>query len=188
MRHLFAFVADCCHRPAICMIACRKQSTSCCCWCTCLICMAELSMIAQRSGLAQACIAFHELGCGNPDCLLQNPTLSACWCVGLCQVMIPVISFSRDTTPFCKSMSIAESALFLVYSIFAFLCNLLGPSFFDLAHVFHFYIFPFSYTSRGDILVWGFLASYVVLLPYTRRLLEKYEQRAESRIAPEAQD
>ena len=121
-------------------------------------------------------------------CSLQNPTLSACWCVGLCQVMIPVISFSRDTTPFCKSMSIAESALFLVYSIFAFLCNLLGPSFFDLAHVFHFYKFPFSYTSHGDILVWGFLASYVVLLPYTRKLLEKYEQRAERRIAPATQE
>ena len=114
----------------------------------------------------------------------QNPTLSACWCVGLCQIMIPVISFSVDTTPFCKSVSQPEAFLFLVYSIFGFLCNLLGPTWFDVAHMFRFYKFPFSFTSWWDLRVWAFLFLYVLLIPSMRKLLERHAQRSANRIAP----
>ena len=114
----------------------------------------------------------------------QNPTLSACWCVGLCQIMIPVISFSVDTTPFCKSVSRPVAFLFLVYSIFAFLCNLLGPTWFDVAHVFRFYKFPFSFTSWWDLRVWAFLFLFVLLIPIMRKLLDRHERRSANRIVP----
>ena len=116
--------------------------------------------------------------------VLQNATLTACWCVGLCQILIPVISFSVDTTPFCKPISRSEVVLFLTYSIFAFLCNLLGPTWFDVAHVFRFYKFPFSFTSWWDLRIWAFLFSYILLIPYIRKLLERHEQRAANRVAP----
>ena len=116
--------------------------------------------------------------------MLQNPTLSVCWCVGLCQIMIPVISFSVDTTPFCKSVGNAEAVIFVTYSIFAFLCCLLGPAFFDLAQIFTFYKLPFSYTSWADLIVWVFLVVYIACIPITRRVLERYEQRAENRVVP----
>lgn len=102
----------------------------------------------------------------------------------MCQIMIPVISFSVDTTPFCKPISRPEVVLFLTYSIFAFLCNLLSPTWFDVAHVFRFYKFPFSFTSWWDLRIWAFLFSYILLIPYIRKLLERYEQRAANRVAP----
>ena len=83
-------------------------------------------------------------------------------------------------------MSIAETTLFLIYTIFVFLCNLLGPTFFDVAHVFNFYKFPWSYTSWEDGIVWLTMAPYVILVPYTRKLLDRYEQRRENRIVPVA--
>jgi hypothetical protein len=81
-------------------------------------------------------------------------------------------------------MSVAESVVWVVYTIFAFLCNLLGPSFFDAAHVFRFYKFPFGYTSREDGIVWVFIFAFVVMVPASRRALEKFEQRSQSRVVP----
>lgn len=115
---------------------------------------------------------------------LQNPTLSMCWCMSVCQILIPVLTFTKDTQPFCKSMSVAETTLFLIYTTFAFLCNLLGPSFFDAADVFRFYKFPFSYTSWADLFVWTFLFAYLVTVPFTRKLWDKFELYRNNRIAP----
>ena len=98
--------------------------------------------------------------------------------------MIPVLTFGKDTQPFCKTMSVAESVAFVVYTTFAFLCNLLGPSFFDAAHVFRFYKFPFSYTSWEDGIVWLFMFVFVLMIPASRKALEKFEQRSQSRVMP----
>ncbi len=81
-------------------------------------------------------------------------------------------------------MSVAETVVWVVYTLFAFLCNLLGPSFFDAAHVFQFYKFPFSYTSREDGIVWVFIFVFVVMIPASRRALEKFEQRSQTRVMP----
>ena len=113
---------------------------------------------------------------------LQNPVSSACWCIGLCQIIPPVISFARDTQPHCIAVNKAEAVLFLVYALFAFLCNLLGPTFFDALNVFHFYKFPFSYTSKYDAVVWSFLMMFVVVLPISRKYLDKLERRREARL------
>ena len=160
----------------------RRSDLQCCTSSTlCCTCLSDCCIVPCTVAAA-----------GQPGChvtdpsllLLQSPVLSACWCVGLCQIMIPVITFSRDTTPFCKSVSIAEAALFLIYSTFAFLCNLLGPNFFDRAEMFGFYNFPFSYTSWHDLMVWAFLAVYIVVLPYTRKLLDAHEQRKSNKVMP----
>ena len=98
--------------------------------------------------------------------------------------MIPVISFTKDTEFFCKPMSVAETILLSIYSFFAFLCNLLGPSFFDAAHVFNFYNFPFRYTSWEDGIVWLALFACVIVVPKARKLLDQYEQRRDRRIMP----
>ena len=81
-------------------------------------------------------------------------------------------------------MSMAESVVWVVYIIFAFLCNFLGPSFFDTAHVFKFYKFPFSYTSWEDGIVWLFIFVFMVMVPASRKALEKFEQRSQSRVMP----
>ena len=114
-------------------------------------------------------------------CWLQNPVASACWCIGLCQIITPVISFARDTQPHCIGINKAEWILFLLYALFAFLCNLLGPTFFDKANVFRFYKFPFSYTSKYDAVVWAFLMMFIVVLPISRKYLDQLERRRETR-------
>lgn len=112
---------------------------------------------------------------------MQNVVVSCVWVVGLCQVVIPVISFSRDTQPHCKHTNLPETLLFLTFSIFAFLCCLLGPTFFDKIDLFHFYKFPTSFTYYLDAIVWAFLLVFLVVLPISRKYLDCWEQWRESR-------
>ena len=81
-------------------------------------------------------------------------------------------------------MSLAETVVWVVYTTFAFLCNPLGPGFLDAAHMFKFYKFPFSYTSREDAIVWVFIFVFVVMVPASRKALEKFEQRSQIKVVP----
>jgi len=59
-----------------------------------------------------------------------------------------------------------------------------STSFFDAAHVFKFYKFPFSYTLWEDGIVWLFMFVFVLMVPASRKSLEKFEQRSQSRVVP----
>ena len=99
------------------------------------------------------------------------------------QIRIPAASFAYDVGAFCKRFSIPEAILATVYGIFAFLCVLLGPAWFDAADVFKFYHFQFSYTYKLDLVGWCFMVGFLVVLPVTRVLWNRYDLRL-GRVSP----
>ncbi|DBA92220.1 TPA: hypothetical protein ACH3X1_015928 [Trebouxia sp. C0004] len=113
----------------------------------------------------------------------QNPVLSAVWPVSLAQILTPAYSFSVDVGAFCQRSSRPEILLNAAYCIFSFLCALIGPSWFDAANVFKFYHFKFSYSYKVDLVGWCFLVLFLTILPVTRRLWDRYEQRL-TRVSP----
>lgn len=59
----------------------------------------------------------------------------------------------------------------------------LGPSWFDVTNVFKFYHFKFSYTFKLDLLGWGFVVMFLVVLKLIRKLWERYDENL-ARVSP----
>lgn len=116
-------------------------------------------------------------------CWLQNPVLSTVWSVSLVQILTPAYSFTVDVGAFCERISRPEILLNAVYLTFSFLCCFVGPSWFDATNLFKFYHFRFSYSYKLDLVGWGFIVLFVVVLQITRRLWDKYELRV-TQISP----
>ncbi len=125
------------------------------------------------------------LGCNSQHACrcLQNPVLSAAWTVSLVQILTPAYSFSVDVGAFCQKVSRPEVLLNATYLIFSFLCDFVGPSWFDAANLFKFYHFQFSYSYKADLVGWCFFLLFLTVLPLTRKLWDRYEQRV-TRISP----
>lgn len=67
--------------------------------------------------------------------------------------------------------------------MFSILCAFVGPSWFDATNLFKFYHFKFSYAYKVNLVGWCFIVLFLTVLPLTRKLWDRYEQRV-TRISP----
>ncbi len=141
--------------------------------------LSELAVEASIASLA------YGLFCDSQHvyCCLQNPVISAVWPASLAQILTPAYSFSVDVGVFCQKVSRPEILLNATYLVFSFLCAFVGPSWFDVANLFKFYHFKFSYSYKADLAGWCFLVLFLTVLPLTRKLWDRFEQRV-PRISP----
>ncbi len=109
--------------------------------------------------------------------------LSTVWSASLAQILTPAYSFSVDVGAFCQRVSKPEILLNATYTIFSLVCALIGPSWFDAANLFKFYHFKVSYSYKTDLVGWCFLVLLMAILPLTRKLWDRYDQRV-TQISP----
>ena len=107
---------------------------------------------------------------------MQGLAVTVIWVVGFVRVLIPVLSFSVDTHPFCKSVSWPELGLVVFYMVFATVSCLLGPGIWDVAGLLHLCKLPISLGWKFELVALSFATVYVVVFTLTRRLDKRYRQ------------
>ena len=114
---------------------------------------------------------------------MQNPVVTLVWAASLSSCILPLVTFAVETGEFTQGFSKPEAILALTYTIFAFLCDILGPSWFDAMNLFKFYDFRISFMYKYDLVGWAFFAVYFGALTATRRIWDRHERRT-TRITP----
>ena len=108
---------------------------------------------------------------------MQNPVLTLVWAATLSSCMLPLATFAVDSGEFTHGFSKPEAFLAFTYTSFAFLCDILGPSWFDALNLFKFYRFNVSFMYKFDLVGWAFFAVYFSAMTATRRIWDRYELR-----------
>lgn len=93
---------------------------------------------------------------------VQSPSLTLAWLIAINNTLLPVITFVVDVYGFCKTISIPEIALFAVYEAFCVVSSTIGPAWFDVTNLFHFYPMPFYFQWRVYGYGIGFIACYLL--------------------------
>ena len=93
---------------------------------------------------------------------MQSPTLTLVWLIAINNTLLPVISFVVDTYSFCKFFSNAEIALLAIFEAFCIVSSTIGPAWFDVTNVFHFYPMPFHFQWRVYRNGIGFIVCYLL--------------------------
>lgn len=92
----------------------------------------------------------------------SSPSLTLAWLIAINNTLLPVITFVVDVYGFCKTISIPEIALFAVYKAFCVVSSTIGPAWFDVTNLFHFYPMPFYFQWRVYGYGIGFIACYLL--------------------------
>lgn len=108
------------------------------------------------------------------------------WIAALNAVALPSVAFANDAWLFCARLSPPEFLLYTVNTIFGILCSVLGPSWFDVLDIYHFYQLPLAFTWRLYLLLCGFMLLYVIALYSIDRIRKWYEQHHRNAIVPSA--
>ena len=114
---------------------------------------------------------------------MQNPVLTLIWAETLSQSMLPLVTFAVDSGEFSQKFSKPEVMLGTLYTSFAFVCDIMGPAWFDFRNVFKFYQFKVSFMYKYDLVGWAFFAVYFTVMTTTRMMWRWNDQRV-ARIAP----
>ncbi|DBA84346.1 TPA: hypothetical protein ACH3X2_006236 [Trebouxia sp. C0005] len=107
---------------------------------------------------------------------IEGMAVTVIWVVGFVQVLVPVLSFSVDTHPFCKSVSWPELGLIVFYMILTTVSCLLGPGIWDAAGLLHLCKLPISFGWKFELVALSFATVYIVVFTLTRRLDKHYRQ------------
>lgn len=91
------------------------------------------------------CHAFYHDIQGFLWCLLQSPATTVIWIAALNTIALPAVSFGHDASLFCVAFNRSEILLYLVNTVFAVLCSFLGPWWFDVLDIYHFYHLPWAF-------------------------------------------
>ena len=84
------------------------------------------------------------------------------WLIAINNTLLPVISFVVDVYGFCQNFSIAEIALLAVYEAFCIVSSTIGPKWFDVTDLYHFYPMPFHFQWRVYGYGIGFISCYIL--------------------------
>lgn len=107
---------------------------------------------------------------------MQGMAVTVIWVVGFVQVLVPVLSFSVDIHPFCKSVSWPELGLIVFYMTLTTVSCLLGPGIWDVAGLLHLCKLPISFGWKFELVALSFATVYIVVFTLTRRLDKRYRQ------------
>lgn len=95
--------------------------------------------------------------------VVQSPTVTVVWLTALNNTLLPVIIFVVDVYGFCKGVSIPEIALLAVFEVFCVISTTLGPDWFDVLNLYHFYPMPFHVEWRLYAHAIGFIPAYMIV-------------------------
>ena len=105
---------------------------------------------------------------------MQSPTVTLVWLIAINNTLLPVITFVVDVYGFCKLVSIPEIALLAVFEAFCIVSSTIGPDWFDVLDLFHFYPMPFHAMWRIYGYGIGFIAAYLIAFHGVRIAWDKY--------------
>lgn len=108
-------------------------------------------------------------------CVVQSSTLTLCWLIAINNLLLPVITFVVDVYGFCKQLSIPEVVLLTVFEVFCIVSSTIGPKWFDVFNLFHFYPMPFYFEWRMYMYGIGFISSYLLTFHCVRIIWNRYE-------------
>ncbi|KAL0028992.1 hypothetical protein WJX77_010388 [Trebouxia sp. C0004] len=104
----------------------------------------------------------------------SSPTLTLVWLIAINNTVLPVVTFVVDVYGFCKQVSIAEVVLLAIFEGFCIASSTLGPDWFDLLNLFHFYPQPFQWEWRMYMYGIGFISSYLLLFQCVQMVWNRY--------------
>lgn len=107
-------------------------------------------------------------------CVVQSPTLTLVWLIAINNTVLPVVTFVVDVYGFCKWVSIPEVVLLAVFEGFCIVSSTLGPDWFDVLNVFHFYPTPFQWEWRMYMYGIGFISSYLLIFQCVQMAWNRY--------------
>ena len=110
----------------------------------------------------------------NMMCVVQSPTLTLVWVIAVNNTVLPVVTFVVDVYGFCKQVSIPEVVLLAIFEGFCIVSATLGPDWFDVLNLFHFYPQPFQWEWRMYMYGIGFISSYLLLFQCVQMAWDKY--------------
>lgn len=93
---------------------------------------------------------------------VQSPTLTLVWLIAINNTVLPVVTFVVDVYGFCKWVSIPEVVLLAIFEGFCIVSATLGPHWFDVLNLFHFYPQPFQWEWRMYMYGICFIISYLL--------------------------
>ena len=108
---------------------------------------------------------------------MQNPVNTMAWLIVQLQLLGPLAVLVRECGPFTMP-PLRFKPLVLLMSLWTLLLTALvlaGPS--DHAHLFHLYIFPFTFRWRFELLALGAIIPYTTLLHLVNYLVSRHERR-----------
>lgn len=93
---------------------------------------------------------------------VQSPTLTLVWLIAINNTILPVVTFVLDVYGYCKQVSIPEVVLLAIFEGFCIVSSTLGPDWFDVFNLFHFYPQPFQWEWRMYMYGVCFITSYLL--------------------------
>ncbi|KAL0037175.1 hypothetical protein WJX79_003951 [Trebouxia sp. C0005] len=104
----------------------------------------------------------------------SSPTLTLVWLIAINNTVLPVVTFVLDVYGFCKGVSIPEVVLLAILEGFCIVSSTLGPDWFDVLNLFHFYPQPFQWEWRMYMYGIGFISSYLLLFQCVQMAWNRY--------------
>lgn len=96
------------------------------------------------------------------------------WLIAINNSLLPVITFVMDVYGFCKQLTIPELVLLAIFEIFCIVSSTIGPIWFDVTNIFHFYPMPFHFEWRMYAVGLCFLVCYLITFWSVRIAWNKY--------------
>ena len=141
---------------------------------TCLL--ADTCLWMQHTSAEQSNYMCCEEPClqHNSMCVVQSPTLTLCWLIAINNTVLPVVTFVVDVYGFCKQVSIPEVVLLGIFEAFCIVSATLGPNWFDVFNLFHFYPQPFHWEWRMYMYGIGFISAYLLVFQCVQMAWNRY--------------
>lgn len=115
---------------------------------------------------------------------MQSPAVTVIWIAALNTLGLPAASFGHDASLFCVAISRPEILLYLLNTVFGVLCSVLGPWWFDVLDIYHFYQLPWGFRWRMYLLLGVFMLLYVGALFSITKICTWYKQHHQNAVVP----